>query len=101
MKRIKKPRIVHLYERNQRGCVYCNDVVKGKYHGCNRLACPYDECPYEALGKYETYEEFMASEDCKILVDGFFHTVASCYELGNGNATVRQIYSGKDFRGFM
>ncbi len=100
MKHTEKPRIVHLYERKQRGCVYCNYVVKGGGSG-NRIACPFDECPYKVLEKYETYEEFMASEDSKILVDGFFQTAASCYELGNGNVTVRQIYSGRDFRGFM
>ena len=101
MKHAKKPRIIHLYERKKRGCVYCQNFVPGRYKGSNRIACPFDKCPYRVLDKHETYEEFMASEDCKILVDGFFSTVASCYELGNGNATVRQIYSGKDFRGFM
>ena len=28
--------------------------------------CPYDECPYHVLDKYETYEEYVESEDSKI-----------------------------------
>lgn len=101
MRNTEKKRIIRLYERKQRGCTSCLHVEHGRHMGSTRLACPFDKCPYKVLEKYETYEEFMASEDCKILVDGFFHNVASCYELGNGNVTVRQIYSGKDFRGFM
>ena len=69
--------------------------------GSNRLACPHNQCPYKVLGKYETYEEFMASEDSKILADGFFHTAASCYELSNGNATVKQVFGNKEYRGFL
>ncbi len=97
----KKLRLVSLYERKQRGCTYCNDVVYRGVRGSNRLACPLDKCPYKVLEKYETYEEYMASEDCRILVDGFFQNVASCYELGNGNTQVRQIFGGKEYRGFL
>ena len=97
----KKQRVLHLYERTQYGCAYCQNVQHVKHGGCNRLACPFRKCPYKVLEKYDTYEEFMKSEDCKILVDGFFHTAASCYELSNGNAQVKQIFGGKEYRGFM
>jgi hypothetical protein len=87
-------RVVPFHEKKKRGCDYCTDKKVTRDHGCLRTACPHDACPHNALDKYETYEEFMASEDSKILVDGFFHTTASCYELTNGNATVKQIYGG-------
>jgi hypothetical protein len=43
----------------------------------------------------------MASEDSRILVDGFFQTAASCYDLANGNAVVvdvfKNTYSNNNF----
>ena len=92
-------RTLTLGEKKQRGCVYCKHVEHGKYGGCNRLFCPFDRCPYKVLDKYETYEEFMASEDSKILVGAFFQTAASCYELSNGNMQVRKMFSdGHDLK---
>lgn len=89
-----KMRPVSLREKNKRGCAYCKDM---KLHripaaGGVRTCCPHDKCPYQALDKYDTYEDFMASDDAKILVDGFFLTVPSIYELSNGNTQVKQIY---------
>ncbi len=47
----------------------------------SRYTCPHKECPYKVLDKYETYEDFLDSEDSKILVPEFFQTNADCYEL--------------------
>ena len=94
MKHTKKKRILHLNERKQRGCAYCLHVIHGKFNGSIRLTCPFDKCPYQVLEKYKTYEEFMASEDCKILVDEFFQTATSDYELGNGNIQILKMFSG-------
>ena len=77
--------MLHLNERKQRGCAYCLHVDYGKFNGSTRLTCPFDKCPYQVLEKYKTYEEFLASEDSKILVDEFFQTAACDYELGNRN----------------
>ena len=70
------------------------DMGKEHYNGANRIACPYDECPHTVLDKYETYEQYMASEDSKILVHEFFQTVASCYELANSNASASEFFKG-------
>jgi hypothetical protein len=75
-------------------------MQKTRDAGYFRTGCPHDECSYHVLDKYDTYEEFMASEDSKILVDGFFQTTASCYELANGNIAVKQI-TGKDNKRFL
>lgn len=87
-----KMRVVPSFEKKQRGCQYCFDMRKEHYKGANRIACPHDECPFHVLDKYETYEKFMASEDSRILVDGFFQTAASCYELASESAIVRDVY---------
>lgn len=85
--------IIPSYVKKQRGCQYCADVghIRAGNHGM-RFACPYEECPYHVLDKHETYEKFMASEDSRILVTGFFQTAASCYELASESATVRDVY---------
>lgn len=94
-------RVVPVFEKKQRGCVYCNEAQTTKSKGCRRCGCPHDVCPYEILDKYESYEQFMASQDSKIPVESFFQTVASCYELANENATVKDVfrrsYSGHEF----
>lgn len=94
-------RDVSLREKMKRGCQYCKDMVAIPRGMTSRTSCPHDECLYHVLDKYESYEEFMASEDSKILVDGFFSSAANCYELSNGNATVKQVFGNKDFRGFL
>ena len=91
---MQRMRVVPGYEKKQRGCQYCFDMGKEHYQGANRIACPHDECPYTVLDNYETYDQFMASEDSKILVDGFFQTVASCHELQNANVSASKIYKG-------
>lgn len=93
-------RDVSLREKMKRGCQCCKDMVAIPRGMTSRTSCPFDECPYHVLDKYESYEEFMASEDSKILVDGFFSSAASCYELANGNASVKRII-GNDSRRFL
>ena len=52
-------------------------------------ACPWDKCPFTVLDKYNTYEEFMASDDSKILVNEFFATVATVYEMSANTAKTK------------
>ena len=86
-------RVIPSYEKKQRGCQYCNDVghVRNGNQGL-RFGCPHDECPYKVLDKYETYEQFMKSEDSRILVTEFFQTIADCYELQSKNASASELY---------
>lgn len=58
----------------KRGCLYCMDMTStaAQYGNYSTKSCPYEECPYKVLDKYETYKDFMKSEDSKILVDEFF-----------------------------
>lgn len=74
-------RVLPGFEKKQRGCQYCLHVTEFRLRGKFRNACPFDECPYEILDKFKTYEEFMASEESKIFVNEFFSTVPSVYEL--------------------
>lgn len=93
-------RVVPFFEKKQRGCQYCMHVTKCQNEFSShdsRTGCPFDECPYSVLDKYRTYEEFMASEDARILVTEFFSTVASVYELGSA-ATSKKIFSDGDSR---
>ena len=85
-------RVIPPFEKKKRGCIYCQDMQLTRNKGVKRCGCPHDECPFNVLDKYDTYEQFMASEDSKIMVDGFFHTVASCYELANENAKTFSVY---------
>ena len=94
MKHTIKKRVLHLSERKQRGCAYCLHVVYKDVKGVSRLACSFDKCPYQVLEKYKTYEEFLASEDSKILVDEFFQTAACDHELGNRNPLIQKMLSG-------
>lgn len=98
-----KMRPVSLREKNKRGCAYCKDMELKRIpsKGGVRTCCPHDKCPYNALDKYDTYEDFMASDDAKILVDGFFQTVPSIYDLSNGNAQVKSIYRESASRVFL
>lgn len=74
-------RVLSAQEKRQHGCCCCADVAKAGVNGQVRTACPFDECPYKVLDKYESYEKYMESEDCRILVGEFFQTVAGCYTL--------------------
>lgn len=73
-------RVVKLPEKKKRGCEYCMDMKKTRMGKANVTGCPYPECKYHELDNYETYEEYMKSEDCRILVTEFFATVADCYD---------------------
>jgi hypothetical protein len=91
-------RIVPGYEKKQRGCEWCLHKSIARSGRDIRTGCPFDECPYRVLDKYKTYEEFMASEDSKILVNEFFTSVAGCYELAKQAQSPKKIYSDGDHR---
>jgi hypothetical protein len=86
------------YEKKQRGCQYCQDMKVKRFNGDTRTACPFIECPYTVLDKYKIYEEFMASEDSKILVNEFFKTVATVYELSSKPCKTKCLFSDGDAR---
>lgn len=91
-------RYVSLHEKRQRGCQYCKDVQFVNFGAGTRTDCPFFKCPYTVLDKYKTYDEFMASEDSKILVNEFFHTVASIYELSSNSCKTKCLFSDGDGR---
>jgi hypothetical protein len=76
-------RTIPNFEKKKRGCIHCYDAKRKMYGTSERVTCPYDECPYRVLDKYDTYEEFMKSEDSRIMVNSYFSTVASAYELAS------------------
>ena len=84
-------------ERKKRGCNYCNDVDAKKHGMVWKVECPFDECPYHALDNHKTYEEFMESDDGKILVTEFFSTKPSVFELASHH-TCKRIYSDGDHK---
>lgn len=89
-------RVVPLSEKKKRGCRYCKDMKLTRDFSGIRTGCPHDKCPYHSLDNHESYEEFMESADSRILVQEFFQTMPSVYELANGNAQVRKIFSRSD-----
>jgi hypothetical protein len=89
------------FEKKQRGCQYCKDMHVKNFSGATRTACPFLECPYSVLDKYNTYEEFMASEDSKILVNEFFATVATVYELSANPAKTKCLFSDGSSKCFL
>ena len=91
-------RVVPCYEKKQRGCLYCIHSTRQISRGENRTGCPFEECPYTVLDKYNTYEEFMASEDSKILVNEFFKTVATVYEFSANPCKTKVLFSDGDGR---
>ena len=91
-------RCIPLHEKKQRGCQYCKDVQVKWFKGDTHTACPFYECPYTVLDKYKTYEEFMASEDSKILVNEFFKTVATVYEFSANPCKTKVLFSDGDGR---
>ena len=86
-------RMVPSFEKKQRGCQYCKDVQKDNFGDGLCTACPFKECPYTVLDKYKSYEEFMASEDGKILVNEFFKTVATVYEFSSSPCKTKVLFS--------
>ena len=93
---MEQNRAIKSHERKKRGCQYCLHVTTMRHYGEIRNACPFEVCPYEVLDKYDTYEEFMASEDSKIMVTEFFSSVASCYELSSSTHSPTRSYSDGD-----
>ena len=65
-------RILESDEKKKRGCVYCNDLIKEKgkmeerYYDITISKCPFEECPYHELDKYNTYNDYLKSEDSKL-----------------------------------
>ncbi len=92
-------RILPQYVQTQRGCQYCLHVTTTEFEGRMRTACPFEKCPFVVLDKYKNYEEFMESEDCKLLVTEFFSTVPCMYELCQFPHAPKGIFSDKgDFK---
>ena len=85
-------------ERKKRGCEYCTESELKRVFKDQRRVCNHEECPYEVLDKYETYEEFMESEDSKIVVNEFFSSTAQCYELAKCNTSPKRLFSDGDQR---
>lgn len=83
-------RVISKDEKIKRGCIYCIHIKKFRNHDGVRSGCQFDECPYTVLDKYESYEEFMASEDSRIPVDEFFQTAADCYTLATPYKTQKR-----------
>lgn len=51
----------------KRGCVYCTDYYIEKVEGKKFKRCKHiSGCPYHELDKYDTYEDYLESEDCQI-----------------------------------
>lgn len=89
-------RVLSAQEKKQRGCCCCANVGKTQVKGQARTVCPFTECAYSVLDKYESYEAFMESDDCKILVDEFFQSVADCYALSKLGKKVSRYSSDGD-----
>lgn len=58
-------RKVYVTEKKKHGCIYCTDMVL-KGGGSIRTHCPHEQCPYQVLDKYDSYEDYIASDDSKI-----------------------------------
>lgn len=89
-------RMIPLHDNKKRGCQYCMNKQSARFDGQLRSGCPFMECPYHVLDKYDSYEEFMESEDSKILVAEFFTTVAGCYELAKCSQSPKRVFSDGD-----
>ena len=92
-------RLLTSFEKKQRGCSYCLHVDVVRLSCGIRNVCPYAECPYEVLEKYRTYEDYMASEDSLIMVNEYFSTLPSIYELSTFSHAPKGIFEDKgDFK---
>ena len=75
-------RYVNLKEQKQHGCYYCLDVRYQKDgNGVTRTCCMHESCPYKVLNKYESYDQFIQSEDSMIFVNEFFDTASGKFRL--------------------
>jgi len=86
-------RTLKLREQKKRGCCYCTEVTKivdaqKKSH----TSCPHEKCPFTVLDKYNSYDEFLASEDSKILVEAFFEPALGKYRLENFSNTPGKLF---------
>lgn len=91
---MEKVRFLKKFEKKQRGCAYCLDmsVVHDEYDKPH-FSCKNSKCPYTILDKYETYDEFLASEDSRIFVPEFFDSVADCYRLAKISNKPQRMFS--------
>lgn len=89
-------RVLTTVEKKKRGCPYCRDVIVERINGKPKTGCPFDECPYKVLDKYNSYEDFMQSEDSKILVDEFFTSVGGCDVLHSTDSKQKRLHSDGD-----
>ena len=60
-------RKIHNADAAKRGCRWCADSIKPTGNSVRR--CPYDECPYHEMDKYETYQEYLEKEAPSFDVD--------------------------------
>ena len=96
---MEKVRNLKTHTIKKRGCDFCADMVKARdEQGKLHKACTHDKRPYKVLDKYETYDEFLKSEDSRILVAQFFETAANCYTLGRISKKPQKMFSDGDKR---
>lgn len=79
-------------EKKRRGCKYCIDRASVAGRNGNGGLCPFDSCQYQELDAYDSYEAYMASEDCIIRTEDFFTTKPACYELSSSNRSIRRYF---------
>lgn len=55
-------------EKKKRGCIYCMDTLtagsKQSTYYIGRF-CPYEECPYHELDKYDSYGQYIKATDLR------------------------------------
>lgn len=77
-------RVLATAEQRKRGCSYCTQIERvyaPKSGSGKRRACPHKACPYTVLDKYDTYEEYMESEDSRINIAAFVEAVGGAGRL--------------------
>lgn len=54
-------------EKKKRGCIYCMDTLTGSQQGSYYVGrfCPYEECPYRELDKYDSYGDYIKDTDLR------------------------------------
>lgn len=82
-------------DMKQRGCDVCLDKTMIRENNKNHDVCKHEKCPYTVLDNYETYDEFLASKESRILVENFFSQVANCYTLGSISSKPQRMFSDR------
>lgn len=69
-------RILNSKEKKKRGCECCTDCKRKKIKAETKyiilFMCSHDSCPYHELDKYDTYDDFLQSEDARLPFDRLF-----------------------------